>query len=233
MNSIVRPSPVYVGGLAFTSASVRRCVAAGAISVARAAGAGAAASPPSPASLDPLASLPALVPLLAAPRETARPFSAPVCLAQRCARLSTCRKGSAVPSQASSRGLKQARQKAASHADNTRCLCHKHGVDNENQETQTARTRQPGEDRPLPGTGGHACARVARSAGDVPGKAPGSSACCNARAALVCDAHSSRAVQSTTCACRQHCCCRHSITTLPARGPPERLAPAVKVALQC
>lgn len=149
------------------------------------------------------------------------------------ARGSVPSKGSAVPSQASSRGLKQARQKAASHADNTRCLCHKHGVDNENQETQTARTRQPGEDRPLPGTGGHACARVARSAGDVPGKAPGSSACCNARAALVCDAHSSRAVQSTTCACRQHCCCRHSITTLPARGPPERLAPAVKVALQC
>ena len=80
---------MYVGELAFTSASVRRCVPVGLSAVERTAGAGAAA-PPAPLAVAVLAGL-VLAPLLAspAPPPAGALCSRDVCRSWRCARLST------------------------------------------------------------------------------------------------------------------------------------------------
>lgn len=99
------PSPVNVGGLAFTSASVRRSVPVGVSGVARTACAGAAAASPAPAPGS-AASLPAPLVSGAASRAPARLGSMPACLARCCARLSTCRRASSTGQGPASAGHK-------------------------------------------------------------------------------------------------------------------------------
>ena len=86
-------APVYVGELAFTSASVRRCVPVGLSAVERTAGAGAAALPAPPA-VAALAGV-VLAPLLAPPASppAGALCSRDACRSRRCARLSTCAQG--------------------------------------------------------------------------------------------------------------------------------------------
>lgn len=83
-------APVYVGDLAFTSASVRRCVPVGLSAVERTAGVGAA-TPPAPPAGAALAGL-VLALLLASPASSPAGAlcSRDACRSRRCARLSTC-----------------------------------------------------------------------------------------------------------------------------------------------
>ena len=83
-------APVYTGELAFTSASVRRCVPVGLIAVERTAGAEAAAPPASLATAA-LAGL-VLAPLLAPPAlsPAGALWSRDACRLRCCTRLSTC-----------------------------------------------------------------------------------------------------------------------------------------------
>ena len=91
VNRQIGSLPVYVGDLAFTSESVRRCVTGGVISVVRMPSAGAAATAPSWTFKELAMSLLAPLVLLAVPPSVAGLCFGVDCLARRCARLSTCR----------------------------------------------------------------------------------------------------------------------------------------------